>query len=139
MERSKGWLLFAVLVLGICLAFTLLSVEALQDAAEKNRTLQAENAALGDALERYISECKAHTRQEENEQPTMGKVDDSTEGFVVRSVNGRIAVYDQSGFLVRLLEINPTHLPATDREALARGITLSRWEDVLSLIEDYTA
>ena len=137
MEQSKGWLLLVILLLGIFLAFSLFSVEALLHAIKENRTLQAENVALGNALQSCMLECESHTPKEE--LPTVDRVDEPRDRYVVRSVNDLIAVYTETGSLVRLLEIDPAHLPAADREALANGITLDRWEDVLSLIADYTA
>ena len=138
MDASKIFMVFAVLILCVCLVLALLAVGSLRNAVEESRALQGEVMALGERLDGCIAVWEENAR-EEDDLPTAGEVEGTAGGYVVRTVGERIAVYTNTGALVRLLEINPAHLPAPDREALAKGIALDRWEDVLSLIEDYSA
>ncbi len=138
MDASKVWMLFAVLILCVCLVLALLTIGSLRNAIEESRALHGEVASLGKTLDDCISVWQEIPKREED-LPTSGNVENTEVGYVVRTANDRIAVYTAEGALVQLLEINPAHLPAADREALSDGIALARWEDVLSLVADYTA
>ena len=58
--------------------------------------------------------------------------------YTVKSVDGKIAIFDQSGALVRTLNVAVATLPRADREQLAVGIVINGEEELNALIEDYS-
>ena len=58
--------------------------------------------------------------------------------YTVKAVDGKIAIFDQSGALVRTLNVAVATLPRADREQLAVGIVINGEEELNALIEDYS-
>ena len=88
-----------------------------------------------DAL--YASVLSLNTAPPENESSEESvDVDTSGDVFTLRDSNGRIGVYTEEGYLIRLLNVSTATLPAIDREQLASGVFVHSWQELISLIED---
>ena len=48
-----------------------------------------------------------------------------------------MAIYTESGELVRLTGISVAALPKSDRDALRDGIRFTSWKEVLALLQDW--
>ena len=65
------------------------------------------------------------------------EADTRSNAFSLRESNGKIGVYTEAGYLIRLLNVDVSTLPKTDRDRLAVGISVSSWKELIALIEDY--
>ncbi len=76
--------------------------------------------------------------EERDEMETAIQTAETARVYTVESVDGVIGVY-YAGELVFLSDIAVSSLPTKDREALSEGIVVAEYEQVLSLLEDYSS
>ena len=106
--------LAAVLISAISLYF-IVTISVRLD----NLTKDAENLSLS------VSELAAEKETDE-------------QIFVLREYEGVIGVFDSSGVLVDIINVQVISLPEADRQMLESGISAFSRGELLSLIEDYT-
>ena len=58
--------------------------------------------------------------------------------FILKNYNGIIGVFDQSGILTDIIDVEIKSLPEQDRTMLETGIWARSRQELASLIEDYT-
>ena len=58
--------------------------------------------------------------------------------FILKNYNGVIGVFDQSGILTDIIDVDIKSLPEQDRTLLEAGIWARSRQELASLIEDYT-
>lgn len=58
--------------------------------------------------------------------------------YRVAAYGSIIGVYDETGRLLRTVNVRLDTLPAVDREALAVGIVAQSWQELLALVEQYS-
>ena len=133
MELSRILTVLCLLLLSVCLVFCFCSLVALRQAVDQADLLRAEAIATLSELKNQIRDTAEAVHPEDDAL----SVDVLYDCFWMRESGGRIAIYTSDGDLVRLLDISVSLLPVTDQEALAAGISLSSWKEVLSLIEDF--
>lgn len=63
---------------------------------------------------------------------------DETVTFILKNYNGVIGVFDQSGILTDIIDVDIKSLPEQDRTMLEAGIWARSRQELASLIEDYT-
>lgn len=61
----------------------------------------------------------------------------AAEGYVLRELGGKLAVYATSGELLMVTGIPTSSLRETDRLAVEKGITAASWEEIIKLLEDF--
>lgn len=59
--------------------------------------------------------------------------------YIVKELDGFIAVFDGNGGLLKMTDINTKTLPASDRKLLKEGITVSESEELYEVLSDYDA
>ncbi len=64
-------------------------------------------------------------------------VQDKSEIYIVKELDGFIAVLDESGDILKMTDIHTKTLPASDRELLKEGITVSEREELYEILSDY--
>lgn len=77
---------------------------------------------------------------EEREETTDDATTDADvlyDVFSIREVNGQIGIFTDEGYLIRTLPVDIRTLPTVDREALASGITVNSWRELIAMIEDF--
>ena len=76
----------------------------------------------------------------ETEKITEDQIESETEGFIytVKSYEGKIGIFTDSGALVRVLEVYIKTLPKTDQNLLEKGVLVTSEAELRSIIEDYT-
>ena len=133
MELTRILTVLCLLLLSVCLVFCFCSLVALRQAVDQADLLRTEAIATLSELKNQICD----TTEAKPPKDDSLSVDVLYDCFWMRESGGRIAVYTSDGDLVRLLDISVSLLPIADQEALAAGISLSSWKEVLSLIEDF--
>ncbi len=138
MELSRLFLVFSVLLLSLCLIFSVFGTVTLRRSLS-----EAEAACL--AAEELLRNCDAHGKSE-TATPTGGTdtgediaVDILYGNFLLLDRNGKIVIYTADGYLIGQPNISTDTLPAADREALRVGIRLSSWREVLAVLQDLGA
>ena len=81
----------------------------------------------------YLTEALPNTETEAQDttSPDMG--------WIVKEHDGRIGIFDREGVLLFVLDTYVKTLPEADKRLLGEGIVIETKEQLLSLIEDYTA
>ena len=106
--------------------------QASQDATEPETETPVQGEETTEKLEQDTADALKQDKPSPEESTVAAAV------YTVKSVNGQIAIFDQSGALVRTLNVAVATLPRTDREQLAVGIVIRGEEELNALIEDYS-
>lgn len=137
MNRTRVILILCVFLLCVCLVFAVTALTSLRNAvAETGRVRRDAQAMLNtieDVLRQEPTEADDEPQAPDDAQP-VGVLYDR---FCVRESQGLVAVYTESGELVRLTDICVDTLPDADREALRQGIRFHSWKEVLTLLQDW--
>ncbi len=105
--------LAAALICALSLYFTITLTDKISALTEKTEL-------LGDTI--------AGLALTEDEEPV----------FILREHEGVIGVFDSSGVLTDLIDVQVRSLPEADRNMLAEGIYAFSKQELIALIEDYT-
>ena len=140
MDSSKILLIICAFVLIVCLTLCITTLSVLRHAVAENGTVQQTAATLIEELESCVEKLNGSLEKDDSVEVSVGKDQDggASDGFRLCEVNGKIGVYTSDGHLIKLLDIAVSTLPSAAREALAQGITFQSWQELASLIQDYT-
>ena len=136
MDFSRIALLLCVLLLAVCLVFSISALMVLRNAVSETDQMRMEAQEMLDDFGGYLKDQELNAGEEET-APTV-PVDVLYDTFCIRESGGKIAVYTADGYLVRLFDVPVDTLPEADRKALQEGISVSSWKELLALIQDYT-
>ena len=142
MDASKILLVICAFALIVCLTLCITTLAVLRNAVAENGTLQSEATALVERLDGCVERLDGYTPEaEDGSIEVSGGADTSKveKGFCLRESNGSIGVYTTDGYLIKVLDVSPSTLPKTAREALQKGITVGSWEELIGMIQDYTS
>lgn len=140
MDISKIFTALCGLMLAVCLTLSITALTVLRTAVKENDAAQQKTAQLADDLRDCVDALQQKKDDSSESLPTstVPKDDDrSPVSFVLRDAGGVIGVYTHDGYLVRLTEIQVTHLPEQDRQQLQDGILAESWKDALDRLQDY--
>lgn len=141
MDISKLLTVLCCFVLIVCLTLSITTLIVLRNAVAENSVLQKEAEALVAELDGCVDVLNQNISVEDS-LPTSTEpstTDAPSESFCVREVNGKIGVYTSEGYLIRLLDVAVETLPQADREALKSGILVSSWQELIAVMQDYSA
>ncbi len=141
MDITRLLTILAAFLLLICLTLSITTLTVLRNTIDETDAWQAKAADLSARLDASLAvlegiDISISTSTIPEESDT--EVDILYNRFCVKETDGKIGIYSEEGYLVRLLDTDVRTLPATEREALSRGITVSSWGELLELIQDYT-
>ena len=71
--------------------------------------------------------------------PTDSTARSDCEIYIIKELDGFIAVFDGNGNVLKTTDIRTKTLPASDRELLEEGITVSDREELYEVLSDYDA
>lgn len=131
------------LILSILSILMILSMAKSTHRAQiKTDTMMADVWARVDSIDRSTASITDHItctdREEKEETPDdTADADVLYDVFSIREVNGQIGIFTDEGYLIRTLPVDIRTLPAIDREALASGITVNSWRELIAMIEDF--
>ena len=128
MELSRISALLAVFLLTLCLSLTVCTVMVLRGTVEEGDRVRTEAEAFLSELRRETEPASAST----SALPTNA----NGESFLLREVNGRVAIFTAEGELISVTEIAVALLPLKDRQALAEGIHLASANELAALLQD---
>lgn len=137
MDLPRVLTALCLFLLSICLIFSFCALFSLRHALNDATLWQAEAQATIDKWNSQLQEQNTNSPQPSDPIDTDIPVDILYDCFCIRDSGGKIAIYTDDGYLVRVLDIPVCMLPSADQEALQNGITLTSWKEVLALIEDF--
>ena len=141
MDTSKLLSILSGFLLLVCLTLCLTTVIVLRNALQENSDLQKETGQLVGRLDACVDQIFDGSRT----IPASANADSGTdsgaitqpESFLAIEKNGKIAVYTDDGFLLRILETDVRFFPEAERVALSAGIRLESWEELMRFLQDY--
>ncbi len=137
MDVTKIWTVLCAFLLLICLTLAITSLVVLRNAVAETDAWHSRATALTDELEA----CIAVFGEERDSYPTGAvpdtEVDVLYNRFCIRETGGKIGIYSDEGYLVRLLDTPVSTLPSEERRALEKGITVNSWEELFERIQSY--
>ncbi len=142
MDTAKIWTILCAFLLLICLTLSITSVVVLRNALAENEAWQTRTRALTEDL----AACLAHLEEDPDSIPVDTPTGDGGSDvdadvlynrFCLRETGGKIGIYNDEGYLVRLLDTDVQTLPAAEREALQNGFCVNSWEELLEWIQNY--
>ena len=141
MDASKILMILCCFVLTVCLTLCISTLVVLRNAIAENGTVQNDAKELVSELDGCVAELNEAITKNDSISASVNTDQTSgiTGGFLIRESNGVIGVYSADGTLLRLLDISVNSLPAADREALAKGIKVNSWRELIALMQDYAA
>ena len=137
MDMTKLFGVICTFLLIVCLVFSITSLTSLRNALAENDALQAQAEELNAQLDLCIAQL--NKKLEEHFLPTASTTTENEPTLYLREANGRVGVYTQAGELLYAVEGSSLTLPPVEREALVRGIEVHGWDELLTLIRDYTS
>lgn len=147
MERAKRMIAILsssfALLLVVCLILSVASVVMLsrnaKNAEEDALRIEAGIRALSVRIERVEDLQKAEavptTPNEEEEDAT--ETVKNANVFIIRDVNGKIALFDANNNCLKKTDFDTSLLPAKEQQALLDGIEITSLQELLSLMQDY--
>ncbi len=145
MDTAKIWTVLCAFLLLICLTLSITSVVVLRNALAENDAWQTRAQALTEDL----VACLSRLEEDPDSIPVDTPLDDGGSGdadmdadilynrFCLRETGGKIGIYNDEGYLVRLLDTDVQTLPPSEREALQNGFCVNSWEELLEWIQNY--
>ena len=141
MDRPKLLGICTVISVLLSLFMTTVSLLALQDLTENSQRQKEDLREMAEDFKACIKDMELSAEADGSMSTvtdTMGSVSEpQSASFYAKTVNGRIGIYTEDGYLVRLLELNVATLPDGERAALEKGIFKDSWEELLALLQDY--
>jgi hypothetical protein len=67
--------------------------------------------------------------------PTVGN---SIEKYLIKEYTGKIGIFDESGILIKEINVVTVTLPLKERKKLNQGFLVNSIDDLEKFIEDYT-
>lgn len=146
MDKMKWiWIICLILTLA-SIAISIVSVVLIADLAEKAEDTAEKTEDFCEAIEERVKKIEqtvniisANITASLTDQPNNDadvEADVLFDSLTIRETNGKIAIYTADGLLLRTLDISVNTLPAADQSALATGITVNSWRELIALIED---
>lgn len=94
-------------------------------------------------LNKQVDELRVDSKEIELKVAKITELNDETASdetvtFILKNYNGVIGVFDQSGILTDIIDVDIKSLPEQDRTMLEAGIWARSRQELASLIEDYT-
>lgn len=101
-------------------------------------TISAATLILAIGIQNRIDTVRDNT-EALSSQLSLTSVDTSSgSGFMIKEYNGVIGIFDGTGALQDILDVDIKSLPEADRVMLGTGIWAASRRELASLIEDYT-
>lgn len=138
MDTTRVFSILCALLLLITLTLSITTLVVLRNAvSESQAALQAAGGLIEelDVAVGVLKEESIFVSTEEEEPSTEADV--LYQKFCMKETNGRIGVYSEEGFLIRIIDANVELLPERERNALREGITVNSWRELAALIQDY--
>ena len=110
--------MLTILILSLSLAF---NYSALTESTTVERYIETE----------YVYVVKDEIKDTEPQETDTDKI------YTVREHMGRIGIFDESGALVRVLEVYVRTLPEADKRMLKEGFEVVGTKQLNAIIEDY--
>lgn len=137
MNRTRIILILCVFLLCACLVFAVTALTVLRNAVAETEQVRRDAQSMLDDMEDVLRQARTDSQKQPEESRDARQVGVLYDRFCIRESNGRVAVYTESGELVRLTDILTATLPRSDRDALRNGIRFTSWKEVLSLLQDW--
>ena len=137
MNRTRIILILCVFLLCACLVFAVTALTVLRNAVAETGQVRRDAQSMLDDMEDVLRQARTDPPKQPEDSGDAQQVGVLYDRFCIRESNGRVAVYTESGELVRLTDIPVATLPRSDRDALRDGIRFTSWKEVLSLLQDW--
>ena len=123
-SMKRLFCVYAIIMLLLLLVSVLVLLHALKE-KEPLPNLETEVIFV------YLSDSEAPTAQLQT--------DSESNTWILREYQGKIAVFDENGELVKVLDSYVKSLPAADQALLREGLAVHSREALWELIQDYTS
>lgn len=141
MDTSKLLAILCCFVLIVCLVLSISTLVVLRNAIAENEVLQNDAKELVSELDGYVEELNQSKPSDDSISASVNTDQNGTkwDSFCIKETNGQIGIYASDGTLLKVLDISVSALPPADRDALAKGIQINSWRELIALVQDYTA
>lgn len=139
MDTSKILTILCCFILIVCLTFCITALVVLRNAVDESGTVQSRATELVQQLNSCMEVMKNMNGTGDSVQVSTNTAQSEKLTFCVRESNGKIGIYTADGLLLKVLDVAVETLPEADREALKNGITVASWQELISLIQDFTS
>lgn len=141
MDTSKILAILCCFVLIVCLVLSISTLVVLRNAIAENEVLQNDAKELVSELDGYVEELNQSKPNNDSISASVNTDQNGTkwDSFCIKETNGQIGIYASDGTLLKVLDISVSALPPADRDALAKGIQINSWRELIALVQDYTA
>ena len=141
MDTSKLLAILCCFVLIVCLVLSISTLVVLRNAIAENEVLQNDAKELVSELDGYVEELNQSKPNDDSISASVNTDQNGTkwDSFCIKETNGQIGIYASDGTLLKVLDISVSALPPADRDALAKGIQINSWRELIALVQDYTA
>lgn len=141
MDASKIFTVLCAFLLVICLVLSITALVVMRNAVSESETWQEKAAVLVGNLDSLISDTteadgSVSTSTDTEDEPST-EADVLYNRFCLRETEGKIGVYTEDGYLIRLMDVSVRTLPQSEQSALADGISVNSWRELIERMQDY--
>ena len=138
MDVSKILTVLCCFILIVCFTLCISTLVVLRNAIDEHAAVQSSAQGLVESLDACVADLnEAMTKDDSVSASADANKNPSLLSFVLKESNGKIAVYASDGTLLKLLDVSVSSLPKAERDALAKGITVSSWKELIAILQDY--
>ena len=139
MNTAKIFAAVCALILAVCLTLSITALTALRNAVDESKQAQQEAECLMEELNESLGRLEIAVDKETDATSELPVNAEEPQTYVIRSCNGKIAIYTSSGSMLDWIDVHVDLLPKSDQEALATGIEVDSLEALWSLLMDYAS
>jgi len=142
MDASKIFTILCAFLLVICLVLSITALIVMRNAVSESQTWHDRAAVLVSNLNTLLenvdeSDDSVSTSTDSDTNEPSTDVDVLYNRFTMRETEGKIGVYTEEGYLIRLIDVNVKTLPKEEQDRLLDGISVNSWRELIELMQDY--
>ena len=138
MAISKWLSLVACIVLAISIGLSITSVVLLSHSLSNTSYLKESlDSSLSDVNQRFDALEQELIGSEST--PTIQDIPSTNGEYLIQAKGDKICVFTADGDLIYTRKLPIHMLPERDRELLESGIRVSSWDELVQMLQDYSA
>ena len=142
MDASKIFTILCAFLLVICLTLSITALVVMRNAVSESRSWHDRASMLVSNLDGILENIKEadgslSTSTDPDEHAPTTDADVLYNRFYLRTNEGKIGVFSEDGYLIRMIDVNIKTLPQEEQEMLQQGITVNSWRELIERIQDY--
>lgn len=139
MDATKIFTVLCAFLLIICLTLSITALTVMRNAVNESKEWMERAEIMVGKFDPLLEENETETDSASasaDEDPPTTDADVHDNRFCIKSAGKKICVYTEEGYLIRTLDVALQTLPDSEQAALADGIFVNSWRELIERIQD---